>query len=118
MDTQIYDKWLEMSKAAFVPFTRWNELATKTFDKATEQTLAVAKDYLDLGTKQLQIIGDVKDPQKWLAEESKLVSEFGQKMVGRAGEYFQVVKDTREAFTSWAETTAKSAAETVVPKTK
>ena len=116
MSTQIYDKWFEMSRAASAPFAQWNEFASKSIDKATEHTLALAKDYLELGTRQFQLLGEVKDPQKWIAEESKLFSEFGQKLVGRASEVLQAAKETREAFSSLAESTAKTAVEAVAAK--
>jgi len=109
MTTQTYDQWLEMSRAAMAPITRWQELASKTAEKVAEQSLLIAQDYVELGARQLQLMGEVKDPQKWAMEESKLVAEFGQKMVGRAGAYLKAARETRDEFTGWAETTAKAA---------
>ncbi|MCU0733996.1 MAG: phasin family protein [Methylotetracoccus sp.] len=108
-----YNQWLEMNRAAMAPMLQWSELAATTADKLARQGLTVAQDLLDLGARQMQLAGEVKDPQKWAVEESKLISEYGQKILGRAGDYLSISKDVRESVVSWAENTAKTTAESI-----
>ncbi|MBM4202187.1 MAG: phasin family protein, partial [Gammaproteobacteria bacterium] len=72
MNTQVYDQWLEASRASMAPLMRWNEIATQSAEKCARYGLAVTQDCLDIGTRQLQLLGEVKDPQKWAVESSKL----------------------------------------------
>lgn len=108
-----YNQWLEMNRAAMAPMLQWSELAATTADKLARQGLTVAQDLLDLSARQMQLAGEVKDPQKWAVEESKLISEYGQKILGRAGDYLSISKDVRESVVSWAENTAKTTAESI-----
>lgn len=106
-----YSQWLEMNRSAIAPMLRWSELVATTTDKLARQGLTLAQDAVDLGARQLQLAGDVKDPQKWAIEESKLISEYGQKILGRARDCLDMSKDVRESVAAWAETTAQATAE-------
>jgi hypothetical protein len=108
---QVYDQWLEINRAAFDPFLRWNEIAFSAAEKITRRNLNVAHDYLDLGVRQLDLLCDVRDPDRWTDEEGKLAAEFGQKIAGHAGDYLKVARETRDAFNEWANESAKQAAE-------
>lgn len=111
-----YNQWLEMNRTAMSPILRWNELVAQSTEKLARQGLALAQDIVDLGTRQLQLAGEVKDPQKWALEESKIVSEFGKKTLGRAGDYMNVSKEIRESMAGWTESAGKVAAESMTPK--
>ena len=113
-----YTQWLEINRAALAPLVQWNELATQTAEKLTRHGLALAQDIVELGARQLQLAGEVKDPQKWLLEESKVLTEYGQKLAARAGDYLDVSKEVRESVVSWGEKTAKLTAETIIPEVR
>lgn len=104
-----FNQWLEANRAAFAPVTAWQELAVDTANKLAQHNLAVAKDYVDFGTRQLDLLGEVKDPQKWAAEETKVATEFSQKLVDRSGDLFKLAKETQEAVGVWADQAAKTA---------
>lgn len=111
-----YSQWLEMNRAAMSPILRWNELATQTAQKLARQGLTLAQDVVELGARQLQLMGELKDPQRWALEESKLLAEYGQKFVGRAGDYLSMSNEVRESVVNWTEDTAKTAADAINPK--
>lgn len=110
MNTQIYDQWLEMNRAAMGPMMRWSELAAQSAEKFARFGLAVTQDCVEIGTRQMQLAGEVKDPQKWITESSKLVGELGQKLMGRATEGLSVAKETRDTFAAWTAQAVESAA--------
>jgi hypothetical protein len=101
--------WLEMNQAVIAPLKHWNELAAMTADKLARQNLTLAQDLIELSAKQLQLAGDAKDLPKWATEECKLLSEYGQKFVGRASDYLDMSRELRESVVTWAESAAKTA---------
>ena len=103
--------WLELNQALIAPLKHWNELAAATAEKLARQNISVAQDLIELSAKQLQLASDAKELPKWAAEESKLLSEYGQKFVGRAGDYLDMSRELRESVITWAESTAKTASE-------
>jgi len=111
-----YNQWIELNRAAMAPMLRWSELAAATADRLARQGLTLTQDVVDLGARQLQLAGELKDPQKWAAEEGKLLAEYGQKMVGRAGEYLDLSKEIRESLSNWADSAVKTATDSMAPK--
>lgn len=116
MSTRLFDQWLEMNRAALAPATRWRDIATTATDKLVRHNLAVARDYVDFGLRQAQVLGDSKDPAVWASEGGKLSAEFGQTLVNRAGDYFGIVKETQAAFGELAESSAKAAVDAYTAK--
>jgi hypothetical protein len=108
---QIYDQWFEINRAALDPFLRWNGIAFSVAERIARRNLDLAHDYLDVGVRQLNLLCDVRDPQKWADEERQLVAEFGQKIVDHAGDYLKVAQEAQNAFNDWANESARQAAE-------
>lgn len=104
-----FNQWLEANRAALAPVTAWQELAVDTANKLAQHNLAVARDCVDFGARQLNLLGEAKDPQKWAAEETKVAAEFGQTLVDRGGDFFKFAKETQEAVGLWADQAAKTA---------
>lgn len=109
MNTRLFDQWVEMNQAAMAPILRWRDIATEATEKTMRHNLAVMQDCLEYGSRQMQVLGEVKDPQKLLAEGGKNASDFSLKMMSRTGDYFKLVKDHQEAVGVWAESTTKAA---------
>ncbi len=110
--SQACNQWFEFNRAALEPFLRWNEIALRAAEKVARHNLTLAQDYLDLGTRHLNLLCDVKDPQKWKDEEGRLIAEFGQRIVDHAGDYLKVAQETRDAMNHLASEAAQHMAET------
>lgn len=104
-----FNQWLEANRAALAPVTAWQELAVDTANKLAQHNLAVARDCVDFGARQLNLLGEAKDPQKWATEETKAAAEFGQTLVDRGGDFFKLAKETQDAVGAWADQAAKTA---------
>lgn len=115
MNAYPFDQWVELNRAAMAPVIRFQELAADAAQKMLRYNLSVTQDCVDFGSRQIQLLGELKDPQKWGLETGKAVSEFNQKLVDRAADYFKVTKETQEAFGQWADTTVKAATERFTP---
>ena len=107
MNKEVFDEWLKMSKSAVEPMMRLNEITVRAMESVARQQLDVARDYLDLGTKQASILGNAERPEDLLSEQGKLVSEFGERLINRAQEFAKIATETQSAIASWAEEAAK-----------
>ncbi len=113
MKNEMLDQWMQMNRSAMEPMMKLNEIAAQAFDKMTHHNLTLARDYMELSARQLQLFGEAKDPQKWASEEGRLVAEFGQKMVDRAEEILRLAKETQEMVSSWAAKAAQAGVDAV-----
>ncbi len=109
MKKEIFDEWLKLSKNAVEPMMRLNEITVRAMERVARQQLDVARDYLDLGTKQATIMGAAENPEDLLTEQGKLVSEFGERLINRAQEFARIATETQQSVTEWAEEAAKKA---------
>jgi histone H3/H4 len=108
---QTYEQWFELNRALLNPFMRWNEIALQAAERMARCNLSIAQDYIELGSRQMQLLCEARDPQKWRDEENKLVSELGQRMVDHASGYLTVAREAQDAFNDWAQQTARETAE-------
>ena len=118
MKNEFLDQWLEFSKSAAEPMMRLNEISAKAMEQVARQQMDLARDYMDLGTRNLKLLGESKDPQKLVADQGQLVTEFGQKLMGRAEEFMKIATEAQTALTTWAEEAAKKAAAATQPAAK
>jgi phasin family protein len=109
MKKEIFDEWLKLSKNAVEPMMRLNEITVQAMERVARQQLDVARDYLDLGTKQATIMGGAESPEDLLAEQGQLVSEFGERLINRAQEFAKIATETQQAVAEWADSTTKKA---------
>lgn len=107
MKNELFEQWVALSKEATEPMLKLNELSAKAMEHAARQQLELARDYLDLGARQVQLMSTVQDPQKWVAEQSELAGEFSRKLMGRAEAFMQLATQTQKELADWAEDSAK-----------
>ena len=119
MNARLFDQWVETNRAILAPVVRWQEITADAAQKAAQQSLELAQEYVEFGARNAQLLGEVKDAKdapKWAAEQGKLASEFGLKLVSRAADSFKLAKDTQEALGQVAEAAAKTVADAFVAK--
>jgi phasin family protein len=115
MNKEIFDEWMKLSKNAVEPMMRLNAITVQAMERVARQQLDVARDYLDLGTRQATIMGSAGNPEEMLTEQGQLVSEFGERLINRAQEFSKIATETQQAVTEWAEETSKKAASGINP---
>jgi phasin family protein len=109
MSKEVFDEWLKLSKNAVEPMMRLNEITVRAMERVARQQLDVARDYLDLGTKQAGILSGAQNPEDLLSEQGQLVSQFGERLINRAQEFAKIATETQQAVAAWAEEAAKKA---------
>jgi phasin family protein len=87
-----------------------NEITVAAMERVARQQLDVARDYLDLGTRQASLLGKAENPEEMLTEQGQLVSEFGERLINRAQEFARIATETQQAVASWAEEAARKTA--------
>ena len=110
MQEKVLEQLVEINRAAVEPWLRLNEIAGQAVEQVTRRQLDFARDYLNLGARQIEILSGAKDPQKWLSDEGTLFAEFGQKLVDQTEGLLRVGKETQEAVAGWAKASARAAA--------
>jgi hypothetical protein len=108
MNAYPFENLLEMNRAAFAPVVRWQELSAEATQRVVQHNLNVARNCMDFGVRQAQLLGELKDPQRFGLEAARLAADLGQKMLEQAGDYFKIVRETQDAVGQWAETAAKA----------
>jgi phasin family protein len=109
MNTEAFNEWVKLSKNAVEPMIKLNEITVSAMERVARQQLDVARDYLDLGTKQTTILSKAESPEEMLSEQGQLVSEFGERLINRAQEFARIATETQQAVASWAEEATKKA---------
>jgi phasin family protein len=109
MTNQPFDEWMKLSKRAVEPMMKLNEITVGAMERVARQQLDVARDYLDLGTRQAQILGSTQNPEQLLNEQGRLVSEFGERLISRAQEFVKIASETQESVASWAQQASSEA---------
>jgi phasin family protein len=109
MNKEVFDEWLKLSKNAVEPMMQLNEITVRAMERVARQQLDVARDYLDLGTKQAGILSGAQNPEDLLSEQGQLVSQFGERLINRAQEFAKIATETQQAVAAWAEDATKKA---------
>jgi phasin family protein len=110
MSNQAFNEWAKLTRSTVEPMMKLNEIAVAAMERVARQQLDVARDYLDLGTRQASILGKVERPEEMLTEQGELVTEFGERLVNRAQEFTRIATETQQAIASWAEEAGKMTA--------
>ncbi|CAK0777691.1 hypothetical protein CCP3SC1_900002 [Gammaproteobacteria bacterium] len=111
MKNELFEQWVTLTKEAAEPMMKLNELSARAMEQTARQQLELARDYLDLGARQVQLMGNVQDPQKWLSDQSELANEFSKKLTGRAEAFVVLANKTQKELSDWAEQNASKAKE-------
>jgi phasin family protein len=110
MSNEVFNEWVKLSKNAVEPMMKLNEITVTAMERVARQQLDVARDYLDLGTRQASLLSKAEKPEDLLTEQGQLVSEFGERLINRAQEFARIATETQQAVAGWAEQAGKKAA--------
>jgi hypothetical protein len=108
MNSEVFDEWVKLSKSAVEPMMKLNEITVTAMERVARQQLDVARDYLELGTRQASVLSKAEKPDDILTEQGQLVSEFGDRLLNRAQEFARIATETQQAVASWAEGAARA----------
>jgi len=110
MSNEVYDQWLDLAKNAAEPMLKLNALSTRALEKMARQQFDIARDYMDFGARQVQLLSEAKDPTSWVQAQGEIASELSKKMMARAEEMVALATETQKEMAAWAEESTKAAA--------
>lgn len=79
--TNIYQNMSGASRNLVEPTLRFGQLAARMQEQLVRQQIAVFETCMGVGCKQLQAIGEVKDPQGFYSRQAELAAELGEKLI-------------------------------------
>lgn len=107
MDNKLIENWQGYSKSALAAAKELEVLNTQVVEKLTAKQMELANVTFETGTKYLNSMTEIKGYQDLLAEQTKLATEFNEKVIENARATADILTETREAYQSWVEKSIK-----------
>jgi colicin import membrane protein len=99
-----------LNKAAIESAKRLGDINMRTFEKLAQRNIEVAADYLDGSVQQLKLMGEAKDIQAAVTEQTRLSTELNEKFVEHAKKTAEVLSEVKGELTDWAQDGMKAVA--------
>ena len=109
MQNDIVKNMEMLNKAAIESAKRLGDINVRTLEKLAQRHIEAAADYLEGGVRQLKLIGESKDVQAAVQEQSRLTAELNEKFVEHAKKTAEVLTEVKGELTDWAEDGMKAA---------
>ena len=104
---------VETYRSFFAPALRAQQEALKTMERFGRHQFAVATDYLEWGVAQAKANVNLGTPAELTASQTKLATQFGEKLQGHAKEFVNLASEARATFTQLVSDTTAKVAETI-----
>ena len=103
MQTDYFKNIESLNKAAIESARRLGDINVRTLEKLAQRQIEATADYLDGGMKQLKLMGEVKDIQTAVKEQTVLATELNEKFVEHAKKAADVLGEIKDELTNWAQ---------------
>lgn len=91
------------NKVAMESARRLGDINMRTLEKLAERNFEAASDYLEGSVRQLKVMGESKDIQSAVKEQTEIAKELNEKFVDYAKKTAAVFNDVKGELTEWAE---------------
>ena len=82
---------------------RFNKMMLRMQGLLARQQLAAFESLVAAGSKQLRLVGEIKDPKDLVSKQAEVAVELGEKMMAVAQESFDIQSQAREELTTMVE---------------
>ena len=103
MQTDYFKNIETFNKAAIESARRLGDINVRALEKLAQRHIEATADYLDGGMKQLKLMGEVKDIQAAVKEQTRLNTELNEKFVEHAKKAAEVFGEVKDELTDWAQ---------------
>ena len=103
MENKFIENWQEYGKNAIEAAKELESINTKVVEKITGKQMELANAVFEVSTKYVGVLSDLKGYQGLFAEQSKLASEFNEKLIETTRDTANIIAETREAYQAWFE---------------
>lgn len=108
MQFEIMEPWAQFGSTCFASLKELGEISTKTFEKVAEQQLGLVNACVDTGIKQASLLTESKGYKDLLAGQTKLMTEYNEKMLDAARKTTEVMADSKDEMVAWFEKTQEN----------
>jgi len=109
MQNDIVKKIETLNKATIDAAKRLGDINMRSFEKLTQRNIEAVADYLDGSVQQMKLMGESKDIQAAVKEQTRLSAELNEKFVEHAKKTAEVLNEVKGEFTEWAQDGMKAA---------
>lgn len=109
MDNKFIVNWQEYTQNAIAATKELETITTAIVEKLTGKQMELANVAFEMSTKYMSAFSEVKGVQDLLAEQTKLATEFNEKVIETARSTADIITESREAYQSWIEKSMKTA---------
>jgi hypothetical protein len=103
MESKFIENWQEYGKNALASAKELEAINTQILEKLTGKQMEFANAAVEISTRYLTALSEIKGYQELMAEQTKLVSEFNEKMIEAARGTADIIAESREAYQTWLE---------------
>jgi len=103
MENKFIENWQEYGKNAIEAAKELEAINTQVIEKITGKQMELANAAFETSTKYVSTLGEVKGVQDLFSEQTKLATEFNEKMLEAARTTADILTETREAYQAWLE---------------
>ena len=101
MQPEYLSEWTRFTNSAFNSTKELGEINTKAIKKLSEQQFDQISHCLDTGVKQLNLLGEVKGYKELLASQTKLATEYTEKVLDTVRKTTQIFSEAKNEMAAW-----------------
>ncbi|MEK7990747.1 MAG: phasin family protein [Thiotrichaceae bacterium] len=111
MSNEMLQKWTELNRSSMDSVKELGDINTKMMTRLTQRQMDMMNLYMEGSAKQMEVMGDSKDPQDIAGTQSGLYTEMNEKLMDNARQTLEVLMEAKAELTSWAEKGVSQATE-------
>lgn len=108
MENKFMENLQDYNKSAMASAKALETINTQLIEKLTGKQMELANATFETGTRYFSSLTEVKGYQDLLAEQTKLASEYNEKLIEAARETADIIAEARESYQAWMEESLKS----------
>ncbi len=103
MQREMVDQWAALGKSALESMKELSEINARIVERMAEQQEAILNACLEASCKEMELMGDSKDPKDLVAKQAALAREYSAKMVEIVRGTSELLSDCKNDLTAWAQ---------------
>jgi len=111
MQSEILSNIEKFNEQALGSAKHLGDIQLRALGKLAERQIAAAADCLDGGVRQLALLGETKDVQTAMQEQTRLASDISRKLVEHARMTAEAMAETRDDLAQWMRAGMQAAGE-------
>ena len=120
MDNKVFEQFGVFGKNFTDSAKELEAINTKILEKISQKQMDLMNSAVETSSKFAGLVGETKDYQELVGEQTKIATEYSEKLVTAARETFEILAESQKEYQAWFEAGVKTASESaanIVPMT-